>query len=752
MRVDFPLDFAHLIYQTFSEYLLFLSSVLVVLGIQLVEYIMDIDTITNFIKNLGQRDFESVVSLILRRFFGLTAIKVNGSRDGGSDWRAFKDTGESTTIAYQTTVQDSKWKEKALDDARKAVAKVGATRYFYLTSRRHTSIDLRELENQINSELKIPATCLGAKELAGFVVEGNLVGEFLNAINTPILVSLDKRPDKQEILLHSYVAISTESRELRTTVYDDTILIALYSEGSLYKADLVRHSLDILGCAPEKADVLSRRVDSLRARDYLVSLPEGKVGLAPHMKQELDSAARVYSQEFDTLAAIQADLMSRSFGIVWTPMDAQFTSVLLARAFIQKQLESVGKAGVQLNSLGFTRHIGDSLQELRQHLLNHSVPRSQLEDTLGELLDQATDNPLVQKLTRAAIYAALEGGDPISGAKVIGAHTWSEVKVMLDASVAIPYLCASLYQPSSGRFSSHNYHGVTSLRDVGAALYIPHQYLRECAWHLLIALRYEYLSNLTEDLNYSQNGYVSHYYRLKQAGVDVPNTIRDYLVTFAPSGVQSGSKEDIIARKVMSELQPLLQNYGVEHESVTHVPTFYRKDVETEYTFRLQERQISKPSHLLENDVLILAHIIKKIREKGEHWMFLTWDRTTIGVAKVLSNCGWVVGPDIACDFTQAYRPLSESHLCALAHSIARSREKPLEISARVIDRIVQIASDDKLHDWRLQKEITRFREELLSSINLESEYDEDWIDKQTTEFLKRVGIEPSTQDLSLNS
>ena len=43
---------------------------------------MNQDTIENHIKNLGKRDFDSVVSLILKKAFDLNAIDVDGKGDG----------------------------------------------------------------------------------------------------------------------------------------------------------------------------------------------------------------------------------------------------------------------------------------------------------------------------------------------------------------------------------------------------------------------------------------------------------------------------------------------------------------------------------------------------------------------------------------------------------------------------------------------------------------------------------------------
>src|ERR1017187_3727476 len=171
---------------------------------------MDAETIENFVIRLGSDDFRKVVALLLRSVFGLNAINVDGTNDGGTDWRVFKDGGGSTSAAYQDTTQKAQTEDKALADARKAVNKTGATKYFFLTTKRISGLNLKKLEDKIASELKIPATCLGAKEIASFIFESHLQPEFLDAIGAPLAAGVGKRPDSAEILLHSYNNLSDD--------------------------------------------------------------------------------------------------------------------------------------------------------------------------------------------------------------------------------------------------------------------------------------------------------------------------------------------------------------------------------------------------------------------------------------------------------------------------------------------------------------------------------------------------------------
>src|SRR5262249_27630047 len=163
------------------------------------------------------------------------------------------------------------------------------------------------------------------------------------------------------------------------------------------------------------------------------------------------------------------------------------------------------------------------------------IPSRQVQDVLDELVQQARNLPLIKKLTRAAVYVSLEGADPVSSAKAIGAPRWSDVNAMLDASAAIPYLCARLYKPAPGTFFEATHKAVSQLAELGSHLRISWNYIDECAAHLWRALQYEALREFGPELQFSQNAYVANYYRLRRQRIKVPPTLREYLRTFSPA-------------------------------------------------------------------------------------------------------------------------------------------------------------------------------------------------------------------------
>jgi len=712
---------------------------------------MDAETLANNVATLGRRDFRNVVSLLLTEVFNLIPVNVDGPYDGGSDWRLFKGSGDSTSIACQDTVQADNWERKALEDAEKAVNKLGAARFFFMTAKKRSNIKLRQLEDQITTRFGVPATCIGGKEIAEFIVARNLVSEYLNCIGAPQASRGGQRIDYQEIALYAYSMLGQDTHNLRNTVYDDSILNTCYRLGPLERDELIEECVTLLGCEANRATRIRSRIDSLLTRGNLTSFKDRRITLSPHSQAELENAERVYLKEFTSLSSAQASLMKSEYNVPWTQEDSEQLSVYLARAFIQAQLETAKEARITLEATGLFKNLGDPLQDMRDYLRQKSVPPGSVDATIKEMFEHAEDLPIVKKLARAALFVALEGADPISSSKAIGASSWSEVKVMLDTSVAIPYLCASLYKPSEGRFSLSNHKTIRALCDLSANAVISYFYINECAAHLLLARSYLGLEAYSDTLRFSQNGYVAHYYKLKKAGANVPSSMLDYLSNFSPSIKETQTNTRSWIRKIMTDLQPLLHHYQVELEEIRQIRQHFRTDVEREYTYQMKELHRTKAGKLVDHDVSALAHVCGQISENDERWILLTWDRVLIAVGRQLSACGWVVNPSVLFDFIQPYRPLTETHLCNLAHALARTHDKPLAVSAQIIDRAVQV-SGDRMQDWEFRKQIDKFTNELIDRIDFSDANYPEWVGKKTDSFLKKLGIAiPSLDDLEIS-
>jgi hypothetical protein len=644
------------------------------------------------------------------------------------------------SLAIQKSVQEKQLTSKVLGDAKKAKTQLGAQRFLFLTSRAHQSTTLRELENRITSLYEMPATCLGAKEIASTILDRNLLRQFAEAVGLTMNVSVSDRPDRAEILLHAYCALGNDRFDLKNEVYEDSILIALHDAGTaMTRKNVVEKASELLGVGAGAQEKIASRIDSLLVRRHIYGSSVGMVTLSEDMKLQLHAADAIYVKELSSLASAQSQILKDTCQLDWSEAQCQTAASLLARWFVQRQIMTAEHASAALAKTGLSRTLGDPDSELKDLLRMAGVAPRKISHVLDRFVDIAAGTSLIKKLTKAVTFVATEGQELLKVSRFLGASHWSEVITTLDASVAIPFLCASLFSPTHGRFSAGANECINLLRDQGTRLVIPWVYVNEVSAHLMRALSYPEITEFDDSLEHSQNGFVAYYYQLKASGKEVPSTLREFISVFSDAVLRPKATPRETISAIMAHVQPLFAEYGVQYDDVSNVPQQFRVDVETCYTFKLNEMQRKKPYVLIDHDVQVLSHARRARSLNSQIRMCLTWDAVMIAVGKELGDCGWVVSPHEAADIIQARLNISGTKLTALSHSLARARERPSEIGARIIDQIVHLAGE-RLHDWQFREKVKTFHRQALDRIDLSSDtYHQ--VDSEIAVFLRAEGI-----------
>lgn len=721
------------------------------------ETTMEQATLAKHIISLGKRDFDAVVTLVLSQVFKLNTVDVDGAGDAGSDLRCFVTKRQQlvwATTAIQKTVRASSWKQKALADAEKSVQKLRASQFFFLTSQGHPSGELRALEAEIQTEYGIGATCLGAQEIAGLIHEHGLIRDFAEAIALPLDVPPRSRPDRQEMLLHAFASLSDERKELRQGVFDDALLITVFeSDTKLPRNLLVEQAARLLGLARESQDSLNKRVDSLLARGRLLKR-NGCLELSPQDALDLQTSAGMYVKELELLASAQQQLLN-DYGLTqWSPAESEQTAVLLSRYFVQHQLRIAERASLPLTKMTMSRQLGDPEQELFRLLKNAGLDTDRARQAIQDFVELASTRPLIRKLTRAVTYIATEGRSIPQACRALGAATWSDVRVTLDASVAIPYLCASLFGPTHGRFSLGANECLRTLRRLNAQLVMPYFYINETAAHLLLALNTPEGEQYAKAAEHSQNGFVAHYFQLKNSGAPIPATLPEFISVFSKTAVKGNGDRRERARLIMPDIQAVLQEYGVRFESIQIFPEGtpryrkYRKPAEESFVHLLDQQQRSRRQNLISHDVSVLAFARKRVMENGDARMCVTWDRTMIAVAAEIGDSGWIVTPNEASDLVQSSVDFVDTQLTSLAHALAKVKRTPDEIGASILDRIANLSSA-KLQDWQFRQEFDAFYQAVMDRIAKDPQ-STGWVDTEVEAFLADYPAESEQDEIDV--
>jgi hypothetical protein len=702
---------------------------------------MDVETLTNHITGLSKHYFEHACRLILNDVFNLKAINIDGKNDGGSDYVTFNSQGDRINTGYQITTQKTALNVKAYGDAKKAIDKLGINKFYYFTSFNLEEVTLRVIEKKIYDEVNVPTTCLSARIIAGLLLAEGLLNKFLDESGYPLPKDAKPTIDYKEMALHSYTLMSDDAMQMKSGIYDDTIILLLFEEESLDEDELTLKTIKFLGLNDSKEHLIKKRINSLFGKSKIIREESNQISLHPDTRVDFKNRKRIYEIELASLSSAQIDLLRDEYSCDWTVEDSKQATTWIANHIISEKISNLKDAKATIVSNPLLNLENHGLVKLKDFLKKiKKIEASKIEDLVQKLFDNASSHPLISKISRASVYIALEGANPISSAKALGANRWSEFSILLEPTVSIPYICSQLYKGKVNRYFDASIKSVKQALQIGAKLYIPYFYINECAGHLLKARNYCNIGLNEEELAHSPNAFVANYYALKMQGINIPANFLDYLCTFSTSIKTERSNKKEWIRSIMTDLQSHLVHSNVEFLETPFYQGNDCKDFEIEYMFKLQQLGIDKKPNLINHDIYALQFTNEEIVNDGEHWIILTYDTSMIAVSKSDIYKGWITNPIKFLDLTENTKPLSDSQMISIIHSVATFSEKTLSAGARIIDRAVTYAAPE-MQTWEFKQEIEKFKTELIQSIEFDKPNFNIEVDRKTDAFLKSHGI-----------
>lgn len=698
---------------------------------------MDRDTFVNHIINLGKQDFNILCRLVLNEALGLNAVNVDGKGDGGADFIELDSEGGRKGVVYQVTTQKSDVKNKAYRDAKKAIEHLKATRYFFLPTYNLSETDAHSLEFTIEDELGIPSRVFTPKIMAEYVIKYKLVRKFyeLTGVDDGTRQSKDS-VDYLEMALHTYTFLSSDARNLKSQIYDDSLLFILSgTEVGMTGEQLITNTKSMLNLSDAKNEVLKGRIDYFMQKGLLKKAENGLLALSPETAEDILQRKCLYNSEQSTFYHAQQDLL-KDYHVQWDMSDSKQSSVWIANDIIDKQISGLESAGAQISNPLYRNVKKHGLDKLRELLLKKHLNHMKLEDVVGALVSMASSHPLVVKVVRASVYLSLEGTRPLAAAKSLGVNSWDEVNMLIEPTIGIPHICSLQYKGSVNANFDNAIMAVKRARELGINMQIPYIYIKECAGHLLLARDFNGIELNPDEMQFSKNAFVANYYALKLQGVSLPDTFLDYLATFSPAILTEHDNQQSWMRAITTDIQSILIQSGIEYLEIPSYEDGGLAEIDGLYRSYLPINS-HKSNHLIKNDVIVLKGLNDSIVKNSEHWIMLTYDNSLIKVSAERFNNVWINNPYYFLDMTELTRELPDTKFCSLVHSLAQYSERTLSAGARIIDRIVYYASD-KMQNWEFKEELEKFKKDLInSSRNITGED----IDSKTDEFLQNHGV-----------
>jgi hypothetical protein len=189
------------------------------------------------------------------------------------------------------------------------------------------------------------------------------------------------------------------------------------------------------------------------------------------------------------------------------------------------------------------------------------------------LVKTIADDAYARRLAAAELFLQLTEHDAQEFAQGLAA---SSQTVLLDASVALPMLCALFDEPVASwktSFAAHALHASLTAR--GARCVVPAVYLEEMAVHLLNARPYAEVIGTESDFERSRNYFVAHFCSLRSGDrlpTRTPGEFLAFLHDFGAPGLQRGLNRAEERQLAEHALRTTLSTYGIAVEPVDERP------------------------------------------------------------------------------------------------------------------------------------------------------------------------------------
>ena len=583
---------------------------------------------------LGAAD-PSALREVARAYFlarGYETTLRDGPHDGGIDLEIAIAPGIVRVAAVSV---ERNWGAKAADDARKA-KKSGVERLWFVTSRRATRTRRAEVEDEIRAKLAVEVDIVDVQDLASLLLDRGRVAEALSAVGAHFTggeAELHPRAQFSPTAVRSQTAYAcalfgADADRLRNDVLENAVLAAVADAGgAAHRRDIGAQVRLALGLAANQAALVEGAIDRLLQARRLEKR-NGVIEMPATERSHWASLRQVQAADEQLLASRVRSTLGREVSVA--DLDAATAAIV----------EKLGVLLAEPGQLVLGGRGTDGLTTMQERLRSRAREIDGLLEAVGvgdaprrarllaDLATVAGESGLARSLVAGEVVLCLL---TLEGTRVLSALGGGQPpRVVLDASVAIPLLCARLYEPLDLGFFVAADRLSRQLEAYGLRAVLPRAYLEEVASHLVAAYR-DYAPILEcpdADLVACRNAFVAMYAALRER--------KGYAGGFAsfvqamglerPTEADCTRARDAAARR----LEEHLRRYGVDCEAV--VPSSRRHAEEAlaraQRELGVDRRAGSRPPLTLDHDAAVLAWLCATDAESPA--IFCTWDRLLI--------------------------------------------------------------------------------------------------------------------------
>jgi hypothetical protein len=537
----------------------------------------------------------------------------DGWSDGGSDVRVSQLPPNPTSLAIQITVQKD-WAGKLKEDARKVRDKLGLSDLIFISSRRVAEAPFHSLTEEIWRNTGVRVSKLDSQAIASAFFERGRTTEVLTALGidvrqvaTPGSLTSSAKLEAA----YSFLFFGDEPEQFRQQIIESALVtVATKKQGRLLRNALVSDAIEMLQLPETQKELIVGSIDRMLQRGEFVAEAD-YIRLAASIVDAAKAVHIAREREWVSLSRAIAAVISSASG------------AKVSDEIISSILEDLGgllmsTADVAFLSLerSFDRGVAQENIDRRLRHLHSSLdaiifPEGEIrQETLQKLTEIAVSSPIGKHLVAGELYLSLSTVNTPQLIRALGAR--SEIRVILDSSVAIPILSCLLYEASTPhRYFDAAYQVHDLLNELGIVMVLPQEYLEEVASHLYLAYRdYSVIVDIDADLAASENAFVAHYVGLRVKGVDI--SFKNYLAAFGFQENLESANLPAARDILMPKLAKLFSKYNIDTVPMRWVKPRSKKQAEEMIARAVDALSLSRPQILLAHDARTLAGLMEE--------------------------------------------------------------------------------------------------------------------------------------------
>jgi DNA-binding HxlR family transcriptional regulator len=538
---------------------------------------MDLDEWTRLVKQVGPSRFKAIGVAFLGDHYGCRVDYKDGTGDGGVDaWVVLSPEPLVRRAAQLHAGSEESWEAKLSEDVEKLVAYRGklapesaadALTLDFVCGYAPSAVKFAEVAARVRRDHDVVVNLFDARSIASQALEKRRVFELLSRELPGWSTANERTLDAREEALLAFQLFHEAPNKFRGAVRKAAVAAVLSQGGG---------SCSIPALAKKAGDVLGEEISTgllVRTVRHLES-----EGLVERRDDEVAATPTLHDRVMATLAEAETD---------------RGKLVDACAALLDRELPKAGHhRGVRAKKVAETlvMDLGGLVREATAATVEHGSPsrlpleaefapnahalRDQLggvlspealERTLGELVKLASGSPFARRLAEAELFLRLTSTEASELAQVLQAE---KLRVWLDASIAMPMMCAKYDRPAKGWLTSVTADALhEALANRGAEISVPSVYLEEIAWHLLKANDYAEVIGDESALARSQNFFVAHYCSTRpladQSGADFQAFLEDF------SGPPRPRLGDLERRRLIERsLRRILERYAIHVANV----------------------------------------------------------------------------------------------------------------------------------------------------------------------------------------